>query len=124
MSTKIRSGALSVSGASVSGMANVRWDDELEVNRDPADDELSGQPVIMQKRGRGSAEIFSGSIATGYATSMSLVYTEVTVAGGVESTTSKTVTWTDVTISAGGNVQAGARGARNYSFEYATSAVA
>ncbi len=124
MSTKIRSGTINVSGSSLTGMARVQWDDELEVNRDQADEELSGQPVIMRKGGRGTIEMMSGAVATGYATSMVLTYKEITVAGGVESSATKTATWTSVTVAAGGNVQAGARGARNYAFEYATCTVA
>jgi hypothetical protein len=97
----------------------------MEVDRSRADAETTGDPIIMGYKGSGSFTLLEGNIATGHASggAMSLIYQEKSYSAGVESTASKTASFSKVTISAGGTVNAESRGERRYSFEYGTCTI-
>jgi len=121
MGGRIRRGTLNIGGA-VSNVSNFEWTDNYEFDRSQADDEFSGDPVEMRRGGSGSFTLLAGDVHQGYATSDPVFsYTEVTVSSGVESTTTKTVTFTKVTFNSGGSVPAEGRGEVRISFDYATS---
>ena len=124
MAKRIRRGTVSIGGA-VAGVAVIEWDDAHEFDRSRADDEWSGIPVEMSRQGSGRLTFLEGDISTGYCTSdLVITYTEVTQSSGVESTASKTATFTNVTINAGGSVPAEGRGERRYTFDYSTCTIA
>lgn len=124
---KIRRGTITgLNGGAVADVANFQWDDKFEFDRKRVDNEFSGKPVLMGKEGSGSFELLAGSVASGYATS-SLVFTykEVAVAAGVETVTTKTATFADVTISQGGSVDNDSGpGSIKISFDYSTCTIA
>jgi len=120
MGKRIRRGTLTI-GSSVSDVSNFEWNDSHEFDRSKADDEWSGTPVEMNRAGSGSFTLLAGSVATGYATSnVVFVYTEVEVTSGVESTSTKTHTFTGVTFNMGGSVPAEGKGEIRISFDYSS----
>ncbi|MDD5705433.1 MAG: hypothetical protein PHR35_05875, partial [Kiritimatiellae bacterium] len=62
---------------------------------------------------------------TGYVASMVFSYREVEVneTTFAETVTTKTATFTDVTINSGGSVPAEGRGEKRFSFDYSTCAI-
>lgn len=127
MAAKIRRGKITTGGgAPTADVLNFQWDDKVEFDRKAVDDQLAGKPVMMKKGGSGSFDILSGLIASGYATaSMVFTYYEIAVAAGVETSTSKTATFSDVTFNTGGNVDNDAGpGSGKVTFEYSTVVLA
>ena len=124
MAGRIRRGTLSIGGA-VNDVANFEWDDAHEFDRSKADDEWSGQPVEMDRKGSGRFTLLKGTVSTGYATSNPVfTYNEVEVASGVETVTQKTATFTLVTFNQGGSVPAEGRGEVRITFDYGTCTIA
>ena len=124
---KIRRGKITgLNGGIVADVANFQWDDKFEFDRKKVDDEFSGKPVLMSKEGSGSFELLSGSVASGYATtSLVFTYKEIAVTAGVETTTTKTATFADVTINQGGSVDNDSGpGSIKIGFEYSTCTIA
>lgn len=124
MAKRIRRGTLNT-GASVSNLAELSWDDAYEFDRSRADNEFSGTPVEMSRQGSGTVKLLAGSITGGYQTaSWVFTYYEVEVTNGVESVVSKTATFTNVTCNRGGSVPAEGRGEITIKFDYATCTLA
>ena len=118
MATKIRRATITC-GTAVAGVANVSWDDEVRENRDQADDEDHGDPVITGFGGSGTIELLSGKIASGYGTaSLVASYKEITVANGVETPVTKTATFTKPVFACGANIPAEGIGKVNVKFTY------
>jgi hypothetical protein len=121
MANRIRRGTLVV-GSAVSNVANFEWTDADDVDRSKGDLEMSGKPIVMRQAGSGSFTLLAGSVASGYATSDPVFsYKEIALSSGVESPTTKTVTFTKVTFNQGGSVPAEGRGEKRISFDYATA---
>jgi hypothetical protein len=126
MAKRMVTGILTV-GTAQAGLARIEWDDGLKIDRTPADDEYSGDPVqVPGTVGSGRITMLAGDIASGHASggAMTCQYKEITYAAGVESSATKTVSFTKVTLNAGGSTGGEGRGERRYAFEYATSSVA
>ena len=125
MAKRIRRGTLNADGA-VANVSNFEWTDAHEFDRSRGDDEFSGVPVEMARAGSGSFSLLAGHVATGYIASMVFTYKEVAVneQTQAETVTSKTATFTDVTVNAGGSVPAEGRGEKRFSFDYSTCTVA
>ena len=123
MAGRIRRGTLDIGGA-VSNVSGFDWSDQNEFDRSRADDEFSGTPVEMSRKGSGSFNLLKGNVSSGYGTS-DVVYTykEIEVASGVEAETTKTATFTDVTFNQGGNVPAEGKGEIRITFEYSTCVI-
>lgn len=127
MAVKIRRGKITTGGgAPTVDVANFQWDDKVEFDRKAVDDALFGVPVMMKKQGSGSFDILGGLIPSGYATaSMVFTYYEISVSAGVETSTSKTATFANVTFNIGGNVDNDSGpGTGKVTFEYSTCALA
>lgn len=120
MSGKIRRGTMTVNGEAVADIVNLSWKDSFEFDRRAVDNEMHGKPVQMKEGGSGSFELLAGNVASGYAAGNVVIsYTEVSVSGGEESETAKTVTFEDVTFNSGGNIDNDAGpGSRQVDFEY------
>jgi len=126
MAKRIVEGALTV-GSAKAGLAKLEYDDGLKFDRSVADDEYAGDPIqVPGTQGSGRITMLEGDIASGHASggTITLVYKEKTYSAGVESSVSKTITFTKVTIVAGGSFGGEGRGERRYAFEYATSSIA
>jgi len=118
MANRIRRGTLAV-GSAVSNVANFEWTDADDVDRSKGDLEMSGKPILMRQSGSGSFPLLAGSVADPV-----FSYNEVALSAGVETPTTKTVTFTKVTFNQGGSVPAEGRGEKRISFDYATAAQA
>lgn len=119
MSGRLRGATLSANGGTKSGVANIDFSDAREFDRSQGDNEMFGTPVEMKRGGSGSIEMLAGNIPSGYATGTLIATTsEVTVANGVETSVTRTVTFYDVTFNSGGAFLPGSRGSRKISFEY------
>ena len=116
---KLRGGILTVSGAQA-GVRTLNFKDSNEFNREAADNALFGIPVEMKREGSGSVEFESDtSIPNGYQTTDWLyTYTKVDATGGVETVTTKTMTFKNVTCNTGGDHPAASAGKRTYDFTY------
>ncbi len=125
MAGRIRRGTLSIAGAAQASVSNFEWTDAREFDRSKGDDEWSGQPVEMDRKGSGSFTLLSGNVASGYALGdIVLTYKDVSVVNGVETVTSKTATFTLVTFNNGGSVPAEGRGEIRISFDYGVCTIA
>lgn len=117
---RIRRGTLSA-GSAVPNLVNMEWNDNHEVDRTPSDLQFTGEPICMRKGGSGTIELLAGKIDSGYATAdVVLTYKEVSLDGGVESTTDKTATFSGVTFNQGGSVPSEGAGRKRISFEYSS----
>jgi len=121
MASRIRRGTLTV-GAGVSNVAELSWDDNCEFDRSKGDEEMYGTPVEMSRGGSGTAKLLAGTIAKGYQTNnWVFAYKEVTVASGVETVVTKTLTFYGVTTNTGGTVGAEGAGSITIKFDYSYS---
>lgn len=120
MSKRIRRAVIS-GGPSVSGLANLEWNDAHDFDRSQGDDEMSGTPIEMARKGAGTLTLLEGYVATGYGTADLVgTYKEIELVDGVESEVEKTVTFTDPTYNAGGSVPAEGKGEIRCAFDYST----
>jgi hypothetical protein len=117
---KIRRGTITSSGPAAVSVKDFEWNDSHDTDRRRVDDEMVGKVVQMGKSGSGSFTLLAGTFSSGYATS-TLVFTwsEVAVASGVETVTTKTATFTEVYFNTGGSVDNDAGpGERKINFDY------
>lgn len=105
----------------LSGVRNVEWDPANEYNRDPGDEQFSGDPVETSRKGSGSFDLMAGAVPACYGQGMVVVHNEVSVddASGTETITTKTTTFTKVTINKGYKVPAGNVGGISVKFDFA-----
>lgn len=121
---RIRRGIVTL-GSQVAGMANADWDDKHEFDRSKSDDQWSGVPIEMNRAGSGTLEFLSGGIPTGYGTSsMVVTFYVITQSNGVETVSTKTATFTDVTFNRGHSIPAEGPGKVKVAFDYSTCTVA
>lgn len=122
---RIRRGIVSCNGGQVTGMANVDFQDAHDFDRSNADNQFSGIPIEMIRKGSGTIEWLSGGQGTGYGTSsMVVTFYEISQTNGVETVTTKTATFTNVTFNRGYNIPAEGAGRVKVSFDYSTCTIA
>lgn len=104
----------------LAGVVNIQWNEANEWDRTAADDELAGDPVLMRNGGSGSFELVTGSVQQGYLGSLVMTVAD-TATGDPEVETTRTFTFTKVTVNAGLNApNDGQRGGLPHSFDFAT----
>jgi len=101
---------VTVGGAPVTGVKKITWKSNDEYNRDAADTELHGSPVLVKQAGTFSVEMKSGKFPTCYDADLVVVYDEVAITAQVEQITNKTVTLHHCTVNPGYDVGAAAAG--------------
>lgn len=99
-----------VAGTPVTGVKTISWKSNNEYNRDPADTQLHGDPVLVKEGGTFSVEMKSGKFPACYDAAIVVVYDEVVVTAGVETITNKTVTLNHCTCNPGYDIGAATAG--------------
>lgn len=105
----------------VTGVKNVEWNKNDAFNRQQADDSYNQNPVKTKKAVSGSFELEGGAWSDLYNDTMVMVGKDASAAAGVETITSRTHTFTEVTTNSGMNADndSGAGGVK-ISFEATT----
>lgn len=103
------------------GVRNVEWNKNDTFNRTQADDSYLHNPVRTKKSVSGSFELEGGTFTDLYNDTMVIVAKDVSAAAGVETTTSRTFTFAEVTTNGGVNADNdGGNSGRKVSFEAST----
>lgn len=85
----------------VTGVVNFEYNTNDSFDRRSADDSLTGDPVKTKKQGSGSFELCSGAFTPIYNGTLAVTVEDVAVAAGVETITSRTLSFTKVTTNGG-----------------------
>lgn len=114
---KYRSGK--ITSPTQSNVVDIEWNENDKFDRRAADDSMVGDPVKLKKEGSGSFTLCSGSFSKIYNAEMIVTVGDVSAASGVETTTTRTFTFTKVTTNVGMSANNdGGESSRKVSFEF------
>lgn len=102
--------SVTVGGTLATGVKKVTWKTNDEYNRDAADAELHGSPVLVKQAGTFQVEMKAGKFPACYDVDIVVIHMEIVVNAGVETSTDKTTTLHHCTANAGYDVPAAAAG--------------